>query len=63
MDPSQNMSIMFTSIGEPNAIKKSGFPHNFFSPYKTYTIRTPVGKNNVTWDVYKNKSKLFKKPF
>jgi hypothetical protein len=25
------MSIMFASIGEPNAIKKSGFPHNFFS--------------------------------
>jgi hypothetical protein len=25
------MSIMFASIGEPNAIKKSGIAHNFFS--------------------------------
>jgi hypothetical protein len=25
------MSIMFASIGEPNAIKKSGTPNNFFS--------------------------------
>jgi hypothetical protein len=29
--PKPNMSIIFASIGEPNAIKKSGIPNNFFS--------------------------------
>jgi hypothetical protein len=29
--PKPNISIMFASIGELNAIKKSGIPNNFFS--------------------------------
>jgi hypothetical protein len=29
--PKPNMSKMFASVGEPNAIKKWGIPHNFFS--------------------------------
>jgi hypothetical protein len=59
--PIPNISIMFASIGKPNAIKKSGIPNNFFSNCAIKRGIHQQGSKSSEWNNIRKKSvKKFK---